>query len=71
MAGIPWTNKEREILIKLAEMGLPAKDVGLVLKSRSICSISNQAKVMGLSLCVKDVEIDEAAFKRLMNRKGK
>lgn len=66
MAGIPWTEKEKDLLKKMAEKGLTAKDVMLVLKSRSIASISAQAASMGLSLCQKEVEIDEVAFKKIM-----
>ena len=71
MAGIPWTDKEKEILTKMSERGLTAKDVALVLKSRSTHGINCQAAIMGLSLCYREVEIDEEAFKRLLKGKGK
>lgn len=66
MAGIPWTDKEKDILKKMAEKGRTAKEVITVLKSRSTRAINCQAAVMGLSLQEREVEIDEAAFRKIM-----
>jgi hypothetical protein len=66
MSGIPWNEEERGILKKMAEKGFVAKDVALVLKSRSLASISTQAASLGLSLRPKETEIDMDMFNKIM-----
>lgn len=66
MAGKPWTDKEKDVLKKMAEKGLTSKDVALVLKSRSAHGIHCQAAVLGLSLFPKEVSIDMELFNKIM-----
>jgi hypothetical protein len=69
MSGIPWTDKETYILKAMAKKGYTPREISRVLKSRTGHSIHCKADTLGLSLGIKEVEIDEAAFKRLMGGK--
>jgi hypothetical protein len=68
MAGILWTEKEIEILKELATAGRDAREISLVLKSRSRAAIHEQASRQGISVgaASQEPEIDFEAFKKML-----
>jgi hypothetical protein len=69
MAGIPWSEKEREVLKKLAEAHCIIDDVLRVFPSRSRASIFSQASVLGISFAGPESEINMDEFKKLVRGK--
>jgi len=63
---IPWTDEERDILRQMAGAGKRAREIGLVLKSRTEAAVVTQAQSLGLSLGGEKPEVDFEAFKRIM-----
>jgi len=66
MSGVPWTDKEIEILKEMAQKGFRVQDIQKVLKSRSINGIRNKALLLNLSLMGERPEIDFEAFRQMM-----
>lgn len=66
MAGIPWTEAERDILKKMAEAGKSANDICRVLVCRTRSGVFSQAYDMGLLLSGATPEVDMEAFNQIM-----
>jgi len=68
MAGILWTDREKEILTTIANNGGTFSDATRIL-GRSRAGISSQIRGMGLTLSGPAPEINEEAFKQFMERR--
>jgi len=66
MAGIPWTEKEDDVLRSLAESGCKVGEISLVLKSRSVDALTKRASVKGFSMAGAKPEIDMDAYAKLI-----
>ena len=69
MAGIQWSDKEKEMLKKLSDAHCTADDACRVFPSRSRQSIFSQARNMKISLSGPTPEINMAEFKKLIGGK--
>lgn len=65
MAHMPWTDQEIKILKELAGREKNAREVALVLKSRTVEAISAKGYALGLSF-EKSPEIDMDAYRAMM-----